>query len=130
MKIPITSTTVFRVRSRAGRLHQAFSLIEIMVVVALLSMIVLGLVAMFTQVQRAFRLGMMQTDVLEAGRMATDILAREIEQTTPTYQNSINFYTRIPASGGVPACTVQALPGGNNVRTNIQSELFFTVREN
>jgi prepilin-type N-terminal cleavage/methylation domain-containing protein len=122
------------VRSLAGGRDQAFSLVEIMVVVALLSMIVLGLMAMFSQVQRAFRLGMMQSDVLESGRMATDILAREIEQVTPSYQNSINFYAGIPLDGnGIPASSVQTLPGGtnrDNVRTNIQCQLFFTVREN
>ena len=36
----------------------AFSLIEIMITSALLSFIVLGLLAMFNQTQRAFRSGM------------------------------------------------------------------------
>jgi prepilin-type N-terminal cleavage/methylation domain-containing protein len=132
MRIRIASSTELKRHGTPEHLlERAFSLIEIMVVVALLSMIVLGLMAMFSQTQRAFRLGMMQTDVLEAGRMATDILAREIEQTTPSYQNSINFYARIPVnSGGDIAANVQRLPGGNDVRTNILGELFFTTREN
>src|SRR6185436_10353272 len=62
---------------------RAFSLIEIMVVVVLLSVIILGLMAMFNQTQRAFKLGMNQTDVLEAGRVGTDLIVREMEQLTP-----------------------------------------------
>ena len=41
----------------ANRLRQAFTLIEVLVVVALLSFIILGLVAMFSQTQRAYTLG-------------------------------------------------------------------------
>ena len=62
-----------------------------MVVTALLSVIVLGLMAMFTQTQRAFRTGMAQTDVLESGRMAADLLTRELEQITPCYLYRTNF---------------------------------------
>jgi hypothetical protein len=43
---------------------QRFSLIEIMVTVGLLTFIILGLLLMFNQTQRAFRTGMTQTDVL------------------------------------------------------------------
>ena len=61
-----------------------FSLIEIMVTIGLLSFIVLGLLLMFNQTQRAFRSGMTQTDVLEAGRATMDIVARELEQMSPS----------------------------------------------
>src|SRR5947207_12610645 len=52
-----------------------FSLIEIMVTVSLLTFIILGLLLMFNQTQRAFRTGMTQTDVLEAGRATMDMLS-------------------------------------------------------
>ncbi len=55
-------------RRRHGASKGAFSLIEIMVAVGLMTIIVLGLLAMFDQTTRAFKVGMGQTDVLESGR--------------------------------------------------------------
>ncbi len=81
-----------RLRSRAAWAGaRAFSLIEIMVVVALLSVIILGLVAMFNQTQRAFLSGTTQIDLLESGRIASDFVARDLEQMVPSYSNSVNF---------------------------------------
>ena len=69
-----------------------FSLVEILVVVGLLSIIILGLVAMFSQTQRAFRLGLTQVDVLESGRAVTDMMTRELSQMTPSRaSNAVNF---------------------------------------
>jgi type II secretory pathway pseudopilin PulG len=116
-----------RFSSGTRRREGAFSLIEIMVVVALLSVIILGLMAMFTQTQRAFRLGMSQTDVLESGRVATDLLVRELEQVTPAYRsNIVNFYADVVASGTQPLPPVS----GNFSRTNVMQDLFFVTRQN
>jgi type II secretory pathway pseudopilin PulG len=115
----------------------AFSLIEIMVVVALLSVIVLGLMAMFTQTQKAFRTGMAQTDVLESGRMAADLLTRELEQITPCYLYRTNFQDTVPYAvpnfeSRVVNCFLQPLYGGTGQlkRTNIMSDVFFLTRQN
>ena len=59
-----TTLNIGPARLRRG----AFTLIEIMVTVALLSFIILGLMAMFHQTQRAFRNSITQTDVLEGAR--------------------------------------------------------------
>ncbi|HYG23732.1 MAG TPA: hypothetical protein VEH04_13190 [Verrucomicrobiae bacterium] len=107
----------------------AFTLVEIMIAVTLMSVIVLGLVAMFSQTQRAFRLGMNQTDVLEAGRVATDLIVRELEQMTPplkTNSATPGFYTQLMH---VDNTGWQALPG-YSMRTNLMSDLFFVIREN
>src|SRR5450631_107530 len=58
----------------------AFTLVEIMVTVALLAVIILGLVAMFNQTRRAFTSSLTQVDVLESGRAAADLVGREMEQ--------------------------------------------------
>ncbi len=101
-----------------------------MIAVTLMSVIVLGLTAMFTQVQRAFRLGLNQTDVLESGRVATDMIARELEQITPPYK----FTNATPAfySGLVDKANLSqlVLPGTSSLRTNVMSDLFFLTREN
>ena len=66
---------------------------EILVTVAMLSVIILGLVAMFDQTRRAFTSSMTQVDVLEAGRSVADFIAREMEQIAPSgLTNAPNFY--------------------------------------
>jgi len=112
-----------RVRARGA----AFTLVEIMVVMVLLSVIILGLIAMFNQVQKAFRAGMAQTDQLEGGRMINDQFVRDLQQMTPTFQtNGINFYTQIP---NYPLL-LQTLPASSYPRTNILENLFFMSRYN
>ena len=59
-------------------------MIEIMVAVSLLALIIVGLLAMFYQVQRAFRAGTAQVDVLEGGRAVMSVLTREMLEMTPT----------------------------------------------
>ena len=66
-----SSTIVILVKSRA-----AFTLIEVMVVVVLLSLIVIALMAVFNSTQSAFRASVTQTDVLESGRAAMDMITR------------------------------------------------------
>jgi hypothetical protein len=105
-----------------------------MVVVALLSIIVIGLMAMFGQTQRAFRTSMTQTDVLASGRAHTEMMGREIAQIAPAYSDAVNFYAEIPVPPYQPL--EQPLPGGTVIngkpltRTNLIEELFFLTREN
>lgn len=117
----------FRVPSSALCVSRAFSLVEVLIVVALLSVIVLGLMAMFGQTQRAFRIGMAQTDVLEGGRAATDLLARELQQVRPSYvKQTANFYAWLPPFPPL----LQDLPGSMEKRTNLLEDLFFLTCEN
>jgi hypothetical protein len=107
----------------------AFTLLEIMVAVSLLVVIMLGLMAMFTQTQKAFRAGMTQVDVLEGGRAAVDLLGRDLEQLAPSYTSATNFYARVQPAPYVPL--VQPLPGFGHVsRQNILEDIFFLTREN
>ena len=108
-------------------LRRAFTLLEILVVMALLSIIVLGLMAMFAQTQRAFRTGLTQTDVLEAGRVLGDLVGRELEQITPTHlANTTNFEAVYPNYRPLE----QPLPGSAQMRTNMIEDLFFVTRRN
>ncbi len=113
-----------------GPLLSAFSLVEVLIVVALLSVIVLGLMSMFGQTQRAFRAGLQQTDVLEAGRVTTDFLVREIAQAQPSgLPNTVNFYAETAlARDDQPL--YQALPGTGERRTNFLQDLFFLTSSN
>jgi prepilin-type N-terminal cleavage/methylation domain-containing protein len=115
---------------RARRvIERAFSLIEIMIVMGLLSVMVLGLMAMFNQTQRAFRLGMNQTDVLEGGRLVSGMLAREIEQIRPTFENSAVENFEATLFDGRNTSVIPLLTG-TFPRTNVMQDLFFVLREN
>jgi len=117
--------------SPAARRRRAFTLVEIMVVMGLLTVIVIGLMAMFDQTQKAFRAGMAQTDQLEGGRMLNDLVLRDMQQITPTYEtNAMNFYAQIPPNY-MPL--LQWLPATDTniyARTNILEDVFFTTRYN
>lgn len=107
--------------------RSAFSLIEIIVVMALLSIIILGLLAMFTQTQRAFRTGMTQADVLESGRIFSDMISRELAQITPANQsNVLNFAVSLVDRQPL----YLPLPGATHRRTNLLQDLFFVYRHN
>lgn len=124
----IFASSLFSTRSRALRLRAAFSLLEVLVVVALLSFIILGLMMMFGQVQRAYKLGTTQVDVMESGRMLADQFNRELVQATPSYgSNCVNFYAQIIS----PQPLLQTLSGMPDIeRTNLLSALFFLTRQN
>jgi hypothetical protein len=119
----------------------AFSLIEIMVTVGLLTFIILGLLLMFNQTQRAFRTGMTQTDVLEAGRATVDLLARELEQMSPSqYPDNLlggiryratNFFVEPSPGFSWANPLIQELPGSTNtLRTNLLQRFFFLSKLN
>lgn len=104
-----------------------------MITVALLGFIIVGLVAMFSYTQKAFKGGMNQTDVLEAGRAATELISREMESITPAQgstnylrrdanfyvSQSFEFYQQLPPLSGTPA-----------VRTNSFDDVFFITKQN
>ena len=116
-------------RTPHSALRSAFSLIEILVTVALLSVIILGLVAMFDQTRRAFTSSLTQVDVLEGGRSAAALIARDLEQLTPTYlsSNNYNFYVDTPNEY---LNLLQSLPDPVELRTNTLQEVYFTTRYN
>ncbi len=114
----------------------AFTLIELMVAVALMSFIVLGLLAMFTQTQRAFRASITQTDVLESGRIATDMIVRELSQISASDRAyTTNFFAEVlttfnqPLTQGLPG-TTRGGPGTEDQRTNLVQRIFFLTQSN
>ena len=111
----------------------AFSLIEVLVVMTLLSLIIIGLVAMFGQTQRAYRLGTAQVDTLEAGRAVTDMMTREFSQMSPAYQTSFGAWGPINCDITLQRVTplIQPLAGSPGPgRTNLKMDVFFLTEEN
>jgi len=115
--------------SRRAGCVRAFSLIEIIVVVGLMSFIIFGLVLMFSETQHAFKLGTTQVDVLEGGRAAMGLVQRDLLQVAPARKGVLsgatNFFTAL-----LPYPLIQDLPGNKPTRTNVLQDLFFLSREN
>ena len=109
----------------ARRPCRAFSLLEIMVAVAILTIIMIGLLAMFYQTQRAFVSGATQSDVLDGGRTTMELITRDLQELYPT---RINWVTNFAAVDAAPSF-VQPLPGGD-LRTNVLQEITFIARVN
>ena len=125
-KFPLAGGGCFSRRHDSG-----FTLIEIMVVVSLLSLIVLALMAVFSSTQRAFRSGVTQTDVLEGGRAAVDLIASDLRGITPsgwTVYGAVNF--GVANNAGYSTPLVQSLPGSTLSRTNLLQEVFILNRQN
>src|ERR1700679_4049128 len=77
-------------RGRSGR-RCAFSLVEVLLVVTLLSLIILVLMTVFNSTQSAFRAGVTQTDVLEGSRAAMDLVVSDLKLMSPSDAPSNNF---------------------------------------
>ena len=118
--------------------HRAFSLIEVLVVVSLLSLIVLALMAVFSSTQRAFRSAVTQTEVMEGSRATMDLMVTDLRGLTPsdgvsnlappTVSCPVNFFVVANAYGYTPL--VQALPGSAMSRTNLLNYFFVLGRNN
>ena len=114
----------------------AFSLIEILVTTALLSFIIIGLVAMFGQTQRAFTQSLTDVDLLENGRAVMDLMVRDLAEAGPAnISNAVNFYVEIPQRGEAiyTPPLVQGLPGTVNPpqeRINYLQPFYFLSHPN
>ena len=140
---------------RASRVtRRAFSMVELLVVMTLLSLIVLALMAVFNSTQAAFRASVTQTDVLEGSRVAVDLITTDLRTITPSdgnYVSTGNFYSgTVLSSNAVNFLSLdnsyaysswsggtllyqplpQSMPGSTLLRTNVLNYFFILGREN
>ncbi|HZM04629.1 MAG TPA: hypothetical protein VFC44_16610 [Candidatus Saccharimonadales bacterium] len=74
-------TSFPKYRSTASlRRCQALTILEMLVSTALLAFIVLGLTAMFVEVQKAFKTGIKQSSITDSGRTIVDMIAGDLQQ--------------------------------------------------
>lgn len=119
------------IANRQSPVVNGFTLIEIMVVVVLLSLIVLALMAVFNSTQKAFRASVTQTDVLEGGRAAMDLMAQDVREMSPSFDNNaVNFYAAVTNYSSPPSPLVQALTASASLRTNVLENFFILSRGN
>jgi prepilin-type N-terminal cleavage/methylation domain-containing protein len=112
-----------------------FSLVEMMVVMAMLSVIVLGLYSVFSTIQRALISNNAQVDVLENGRTTLDLVGREIEGAVAWGRRDTNVFlphlwTRIDYRNPDNQRPYTQILNDGTVRTNLLQECFFLSRSN
>jgi type II secretory pathway pseudopilin PulG len=130
---PSAKFTQLPARRRPG----AFSLIELLVVMTLLSLIVVALMQVFSSTQRAFRASATQSDVLEGSRAAMELITADLRVMTPSggnsngYLGTVNFSTEGNYSYNTTFQPLNMpLPGGSLPRSNVLNAIFFISRQN
>ena len=136
----------------AIRNRNAFTLVEILVVLVLLSLIVFALMAVFSGTQRAFRASLTQTDILQGGRALMDLISSDMETMTtanwqtnlslpfpgnnnpsPNFYQPVNFYVSVKSfASGPPSPLYQTFvtsPSGAE-RTNLLEDIFILSKGN
>jgi len=102
-----------------------------MVSVALLAVIIVGLLAMFYHVQRAFKSGVTQSDVMEGGRAVMGLFVREIQEAAATRIPYTTNLIALPSVATAPwgESSGQDLPSGA-ARKNFLQDIAFLTRDN
>ena len=118
------------IRHSSFVIRRAFTLIEVMVVMVLLSLIVLALMAVFNTTQTAFRAGVTQVEVMESGRSTMELMSSDLRKMAPSFgvsNGAVNFFAFL--NGSAPL--VQPLIASNQrQRTNTLEEFFILSRNN
>jgi len=135
------------IANRQSSIANAFSMVELLVAMTLLSLIVLVLMAVFSSTQRAFRASVTQTDILEGGRATMELIAADLQNMTPSYgvSNFVSANQNTYYYGGVNFMVtnnslllkqyhplIQTLPAslGGAQRTNLLQYFFILGRVN
>jgi prepilin-type N-terminal cleavage/methylation domain-containing protein len=111
------------VANRGSQVADGFTLVEVMVVVALLSLIVIALMGVFNSTQSAFRASVTQDDVLEDGRAAMDLIGQDLKVMSPSLGVSNGAVNFCVTNYGYPPL-YQSLTASSNTRTNVQQNFF------
>ena len=76
--------------------HSGFTVIELMLAVAILGVIIYALFSVFNQTQRALRRSETNTDVAQKARAVAEMIVAELEQAQPT----MSFHLQPPPGAG------------------------------
>lgn len=97
----------------------------------MLSLIILGLTAVFVQTQKAFKSGIKQATVTDAGRTITDMIASDLRQMVDSGNtNVINFYCDWSLTNEVLQTNPLAGAANEYLRTNQMDEIYILERTN
>lgn len=113
-------------------LRRGFTVLELMLSIAIMMVIVIALYTVFDQTQKALRSSMAQVDVLEGVRATSDLLVRELESATPVSAANTNL-TSLAVQLNPVSAPVDLKGLANNpeplLRTALQ-DIFFVTRQN
>ena len=132
---------------------RAFTILELLVAVSVMTLVIYVLYALFNQTQMALRKNASQVDVNEGGRAAMEMIVRELSQMEVsgypaisitnnqqvlTYSGSTSFFSRVTPGESVAlrmAYQSDAMPPESDIwaieqgfRTNILQDFTFTSR--
>lgn len=145
-RLPVTrrGAAVFfsSIENCGSKITDAFTLIEVLVVMVLLSLIVVVLMAVFNSTQAAFRASVTQAGVLESGRAVMDLMAGDVRAMTPSggstnrfvsnrfIPGAVNFSAAVTGFAVPPSPLIQPMVGGSSTRTNVLENVFILSRGN
>jgi prepilin-type N-terminal cleavage/methylation domain-containing protein len=121
-------------RLKLDRFGAGFTVVELMLAVAILGVIIYALFSVFNQTQRALRRSETNTDVAQKARAVSEMITTELEQAQPSrsfYISNNIFVKEINMLGGlerqyVPEDYVMASTSSNVLRrTNFIHNIFF-----
>jgi hypothetical protein len=106
--------------------ERGLTILEMIVSTTMLSFIILGLTAVFVQVQKAFKNGIKQADMSDGGRTIMDMVTSDLRQMTDAKNPGVpNLFWSWAGSNQLVQET-----GNVVVRTNQQDEIFILVHTN
>jgi len=118
--------------SHSSQLQRGFTVLELLLSVAIMTVIVIALYTVFDVTQKALRSTISQVDTLEGSRAASDLLVRDFQAATPvqvanTTWTSFSAYLN-PAA--VPVNLEGLKPGGGTLLQTALQDIFFVTRQN
>lgn len=119
-------TRLFQPVAVGGRGRRAFSLMELLLAMGIMTIIIAALYGMFHHTQKALRANVAQVDVLENGRAAMEQMTRELEQMAAC--NVWGGTNLLALRSPLYRTNIQTLATGGSVRTNLLDEVFFVSR--
>ncbi len=120
---------------RARRGAAGLTLLEMLVSSAMLALIIVGLTAMFVQTQKAFKTGIKQTDVGDAGRSISDLMAGDLAQLSDGSPYGLTPTVQTPGVtnlmwGWDQSCIYPQYENGLPFRTNEMQRIYMLVQTN
>lgn len=117
-----------RIKPAPAFRQRAFSLLELLLAVSIMSVIVAALYGMFYHVQRGLRANVTQVDVLEGARATMDLLGRDFGQIGRGDRFlGVNLTGRMSVAYSP---VVQVLGDGSSTRTNLLQDVAALSRYN
>jgi hypothetical protein len=113
--------------SRRPRPRSGLTILEMLVSTAMLSLIVLGLTAMLIQTQKAFKTGIRQNTITDAGRSIMDMITGDLRQMSDAQNTNVfNFFWGAPNNVVMIVNYLDGLP----IRTNELNDIFILEHTN